>query len=55
LNSIDWMELQEFVPETIDTVLIPTGTIEAHGVINDADNTAPEASTRSIHPCRHMV
>ena len=49
LNSINWMEFQEFVPEKIDTVLIPTGTMEAHGVINNgADNTAPEAMVKDL-------
>ena len=53
LNSINWMEFQEFVPEKIDTVLIPTGTMEAHGVINNgADNTAPEAMVKRTRPQR---
>lgn len=33
LNEINWMEFQEFIPSKIDTILIPTGTMEAHGVI----------------------
>lgn len=49
LNDINWMEFQEFIPAKIDTILIPTGTMEAHGVINNgADNTAPEAIVREI-------
>ncbi len=49
LNAINWMEFQELVPEKIDTVLIPTGTMEAHGVINNgADNTAPEAMVKDL-------
>jgi creatinine amidohydrolase len=51
LNDINWMEFQEWVPSKIQTVLIPTGTIEAHGVINNgADNTAPESMARDIAP-----
>ena len=49
LNEINWMEFQEFIPSKIDTILIPTGTMEAHGVINNgADNTAPEAIVKEI-------
>jgi creatinine amidohydrolase len=38
------MEFAEFIPEKITTVLLPTGTLEPHGMINNgADNTAPSA------------
>lgn len=38
------MEFREWVPSKLDTVLLPTGTIEAHGVANNgADITAPVA------------
>lgn len=44
MNLINWMEFAEFVPEKITTVLLPTGTLKPHGVVNNgADNTAPEA------------
>lgn len=43
MNFINWMEFAEFVPERIETVLLPVGTLEPHGVIpNGADNIAPE-------------
>jgi creatinine amidohydrolase len=49
LDRINWMEFQEVVPGRIDTVLLPTGTLEPHGVINNgADNTAPAAMARAI-------
>lgn len=49
LNDINWMEFRELVPSKINTVLLPTGTIEAHGVVNNgADNTAPLALARSM-------
>lgn len=49
LNDMNWMEFQETVPSKIQTILIPVGTMEAHGVINNgADNTAPEAIVKAI-------
>ena len=35
MNDIGWMEFKTWVPEKIQTVLLPTGTIEAHGVANN--------------------
>lgn len=49
MDRINWMEFAEFVPEKINTVLLPTGTLEPHGVINNgADNTAPFAMAKAI-------
>ncbi|NVJ85744.1 MAG: creatininase family protein [Algoriphagus sp.] len=49
MDRINWMEFAEFVPEKIQTVLLPTGTLEPHGVINNgADNTAPHAMAMDI-------
>lgn len=43
MNLLNWMEFAEFVPDKIETVLLPVGTLEPHGVIpNGADNIAPE-------------
>jgi creatinine amidohydrolase len=51
LNDINWMEFREVVPAKIQTVLLPTGAIEAHGAINNgADNTAPLALARALAP-----
>jgi creatinine amidohydrolase len=49
MNDINWMEFRELVPAKIETVLLPTGTLEAHGVANNgADNTAPVAIAREM-------
>ena len=49
MNLINWMEFQQFVPSQIETVLLPTGTLEPHGVIpNGADNIAPEAMAKEV-------
>jgi creatinine amidohydrolase len=51
MNDINWMEFQEWVPSRIRTVLLPTGTLEAHGVANNgADVTAPAALARRMAP-----
>ena len=49
MNRINWMEFKQMVPSQISTVLLPTGTLEPHGVINNgADNTAPTAIAHKI-------
>ncbi len=49
MNLLGWQEFAEMVPKEIDTVLIPVGTLEAHGVLpNGSDNLAPEAMAREI-------
>ena len=51
MNDLNWMEFGELVPAKIRTVLLPTGTIEPHGVANNgADNTAPLAIARQMAP-----
>ncbi|HEU5163829.1 MAG TPA: creatininase family protein, partial [Thermoanaerobaculia bacterium] len=51
MDRINWMEFRDAVPSKIDTVLLPTGTLEAHGVANNgADNTAPFAMAKTIAP-----
>lgn len=51
LNEINWMEFRELVPARHDTVLLPVGTIEAHGVApNGSDNIAPVALARKMAP-----
>jgi len=51
MDRINWMEFKEVVPSKIQTVLLPTGTLEPHGVINNgADNTAPTAIAQKIAP-----
>jgi creatinine amidohydrolase len=49
MQDINWMEFKEVVPAKINTVILPTGTLEPHGVINNgADITAPVAIARKI-------
>ena len=49
MERINWMEFKETVPSKINTVLLPTGTLEPHGVINNgADNTAPFGMAKHI-------
>lgn len=51
LADLNWMEFRELVPAKIRTVLLPTGTMEAHGVIhNGADILAPTALARAMAP-----
>jgi creatinine amidohydrolase len=51
MERINWMEFKELVPSKIRTVILPTGTLEPHGVANNgADITAPRAMARDIAP-----
>ncbi|HYP30213.1 MAG TPA: creatininase family protein [Blastocatellia bacterium] len=49
MSEINWMEFKEAVPSKINTVILPTGTLEPHGVVNNgADIIAPVAIARRI-------
>ncbi len=49
LERINWLELRQWVPKKIDTVLLPLGTLEAHGVIpNGTDIIIPVTLARQI-------
>src|SRR5688572_21156208 len=51
MARINWMEFKAAVPSKVQTVLLPLGTLEAHGVTaNGADILAPVAIARSIAP-----
>jgi creatinine amidohydrolase len=51
LERINWMEFRELVPKRVETVLVPLGTLEPHGVTaNGADIIAPLAIARAIAP-----
>lgn len=42
LARMNWMEAGEWVPAEIDTVLVPVGTLEAHGILSlGTDNEIP--------------
>jgi creatinine amidohydrolase len=49
MERINWLEFGEWVPAKINTVLLPLGTMEAHGVIpNGTDIIAPFMMARAI-------
>jgi len=51
MERINWMEFREWVPTKIEVVLLPLGTIEAHGVTaNGTDIIAPVAMAKEIAP-----
>ena len=51
LARLNWMVFREQVPSKVQTVLLPLGTLEAHGVTaNGADILAPVAIAKSIAP-----
>ncbi len=44
MTDLNWMEVREWVPERITTVLLPVGTLEAHGVApNGSDILVPDS------------
>jgi creatinine amidohydrolase len=49
MERINWLEFREWVPAKIDTVLLPLGTMEAHGVTaNGTDIIIPLTMAREI-------
>jgi creatinine amidohydrolase len=49
MERINWMEFKEVVPAGVATVLLPLGSLEAHGVTaNGADILAPVAMANDI-------
>ena len=51
LDDLNWIEVGQLVPARITTVLLPVGTLEPHGVVNNgADNTVPESLAVRIAP-----
>jgi creatinine amidohydrolase len=49
MNLLCWQEFGEVVPAKVDTVLLPVGSLEPHGVIpNGTDNIAPVAMAGEI-------
>ena len=51
MERINWIEFREWVPSKIQTVLLPLGTLEPHGVApNGTDILAPVAIARGIAP-----
>jgi len=51
MERINWIEFREWIPAKIQTVLLPLGTLEPHGVApNGTDILAPMAMAREIAP-----
>ncbi len=51
MDELNWLEFREIVPAKVKTVLLTTGTLEPHGVINNgADNLAPVALAEALAP-----
>jgi creatinine amidohydrolase len=51
MEELNWLEFREIVPAKVKTVLLTTGTLEPHGVINNgADNLAPVKIAEAIAP-----
>jgi creatinine amidohydrolase len=51
LEELNWMEFARLVPESVNTVLLPVGILEAHGVANNgADITAPVEFSARLAP-----
>src|SRR3954447_25707446 len=51
MERINWMEFGELVPAKIDTVLLPLGTLEPHGVTaNGTDIIVPVVMAKEIAP-----
>ncbi|HEX9916499.1 MAG TPA: creatininase family protein [candidate division Zixibacteria bacterium] len=39
LEQLDWIEFGKLIPKKMDTVILPIGTVEAHGVISLSTDT----------------
>src|SRR6266571_352552 len=51
MERINWLEFRDCVPAQIQTVLLPLGTLEPHGVApNGTDILAPVAMAREVAP-----
>src|SRR5438046_9320552 len=49
MERVNWIEFREWVPAKIQTVLLPLGTLEPHGVApSGTDILAPVAMAREI-------
>ncbi len=49
LARLNWMEMGEWVPRDISTVLVPVGTLEAHGILSlGTDNEIPARLAEAV-------
>ena len=45
-EELNWMEFEKLVPEKYDTVILPVGTMEAHGVAPIGTPSEPDGRPR---------
>ncbi len=51
LEDLNWLDAGRLIPDSAPTVLLPAGTLEAHGVANNgADNTVPREIAIRLAP-----
>lgn len=51
LDDLNWIDVGRLVPDSFRTVLLPVGTLEPHGVVNNgADNVVPESLATRLAP-----
>jgi len=57
LEELNWMEFRRLVPKKADAVLVPVGTIEAHGVTGlGTDNQIPSSiAERIAEPVKALI
>jgi creatinine amidohydrolase len=49
LARLNWMEMGEWVPRDISTVIVPVGTLEAHGILSlGTDNEIPSRLAEAV-------
>src|SRR5687768_9974624 len=49
LSRLNWMEMGERVPREIETVIVPVGTLEAHGILSlGTDNEIPSRLSEAV-------
>jgi len=49
LDRMNWMEMGEWVPREIETVLVPVGTLEPHGILSlGTDNEIPARLSEAV-------
>ena len=56
LDYYSWQEFRQVVPGKVDTVILPVGTLEAHGVTaNGADALVPEKLASMVAPMTNAL
>ena len=56
LQDLSWRQVQKLVPAKVDTIILPVGTVEAHGATCiGTDNYIPDSIAESIAPQIHAL